>query len=281
MDSMYIAIIALLGLGLVIAGVLAFASRIFHVDEDPKIAAVIDLLPGANCGGCGYAGCSGYATAVVKDPNIPANRCCVGGAETAAKVAAATGKVAGDALPHFSFRHCNKYLGKVELRYDYTGIRSCAAAALVDGGPDKCRFSCLGYGDCIKACKFNAMRMNKGMACVSPTLCTGCGACITACPRGVLELLPGNARVVVSCSSLDKLKDVTDVCGFGCIKCMRCVKACPAHAISLVGGKIKVNQSVCVAYGPDCETACVGACVRHALHPVYMPTLTTEQRQEA
>ena len=277
MDMIYIAVGVLFVVGLVIAGVLAFASRLFYVEEDPVVAAIAEMLPAANCGGCGYAGCSAYAEAVVKDPDVPANRCCVGGAELAAKIAAATGKAAGDSTPHFSFRLCNKCAGNVKARYEYAGIQSCAAAALVDGGPDMCAYSCLGFGDCVKVCNFCGIEIVDGMASISPNLCTGCGACINACPRGVLKLMPGNARVMVSCSSLDKLKDVADVCEFGCIKCQRCVKTCPAKAISLKDGRIEIDHKACLEFGDECEMACLKSCARHTLHPVYMTVAATEE----
>ena len=124
-----ISVLVLLGLGLVTATVLAVASRVFHVEEDPRVQAVLEALPGANCGGCGYAGCEGYATAVATDPAVPANRCCAGGAETSIAVGELTGKTVAASDPLVSFRRCDKVAGNVALRYDYQGMPSCAAAA--------------------------------------------------------------------------------------------------------------------------------------------------------
>ena len=133
-----ISVLVLLGLGLVTATVLAVASRVFHVEEDPRVQAVLEALPGANCGGCGYAGCEGYATAVATDPAVPANRCCAGGAETSIAVGELTGKTVAASDPLVSFRRCDKVAGNVALRYDYQGMPSCAAAAGLVGGSDSC-----------------------------------------------------------------------------------------------------------------------------------------------
>ena len=143
-----ISVLVLLGLGLVTATVLAVASRVFHVEEDPRVQAVLEALPGANCGGCGYAGCEGYATAVATDPAVPAN-CCAGGAETSIAVGELTGKTVAASDPLVSFRRCDKVAGNVALRYDYQGMPSCAAAAGLVGGSDSCSYSCLGFGDCV------------------------------------------------------------------------------------------------------------------------------------
>lgn len=159
-----ISVLVLLGLGLVTATVLAVASRVFHVEEDPRVQAVLEALPGANCGGCGYAGCEGYATAVATDPAVPANRCCAGGAETSIAVGELTGKTVAASDPLVSFRRCDKVAGNVALRYDYQGMPSCAAAAGLVGGSDSCSYSCLGFGDCVQVCPFDAIEVRGGLA---------------------------------------------------------------------------------------------------------------------
>ena len=172
-----ISVLVLLGLGLVTATVLAVASRVFHVEEDPRVQAVLEALPGANCGGCGYAGCEGYATAVATDPTVPANRCCAGGAETSIAVGELTGKTVAASDPLVSFRRCDKVAGNVALRYDYQGMPSCAAAAGLVGGSDSCSYSCLGFGDCVQVCPFDAIEVRGGLARVNASKCTGCGKC--------------------------------------------------------------------------------------------------------
>lgn len=261
-------IITLFALGLVAAVLLAVASRVFHVEEDPRVQAVLEVLPGANCGGCGFAGCEGYATAVVNDPAIPANRCCAGGAEVRIAVGELTGKAVAEADPLRSLRRCDKNAGNVALRYQYEGMPSCAAAAMLRGGVDTCKYSCLGFGDCVQVCPFGAMRIEEGVVRINANLCTGCGACTSACPRGVLELVPKRARIAVFCNSRDKLRAVSDVCDVGCISCGKCIRNCPAKALSMKDNRVEVDQRLCLSYGDDCGQVCISSCVRHILRPV-------------
>jgi len=271
-------ILLLFGLGLAAAVVLAVASKVFYVEEDPRIEAVSEVLPGANCGGCGFAGCDSYAAAVVTNPDVPPNCCVAGGAETAAKVAELTGKSAGASEPMISFRRCVKDEGKVAKKYDYQGVPSCAAAHMM-GGADACAYACLGFGDCMRACPFGAMSIDNGLVRIDPALCTGCGVCTRTCPRNILELIPVRARVMVFCSSRDKGKAVMAVCQAGCISCMMCVKKCPAKAISLKDGRIHIDHEKCLEFGPGCEEACVAACKkRHIMRARLAPG---EQRQAA
>ena len=264
MDLVTTSVLSLLGLGFIAACVLSVASRVFYVEEDPRVEALNEALPGANCGGCGYAGCEAYAVAVIQDPSVSAALCCAGGPEITAAVAELSGKAAGSADPEVAFRRCVKDEGKVKQKFDYQGVPSCAAAALVENGPDACKYSCLGLGDCLKACAFDAMRIENGLVIVNADKCVACGACIRVCPNSILELIPQRARVQVFCSTKDKMKAVMNVCESGCINCMKCIKKCPAKAISH-DGSIHIDQAVCLAYGPDCEEACVDACPRDIL----------------
>ncbi|UIA98828.1 Fe-S cluster domain-containing protein [Desulfovibrio desulfuricans] len=258
----FVSIMTLFALGLAASIILAVASRVFFVKEDPRVEAVLEALPGANCGGCGFAGCEGYATAVVNDPDIPANMCCAGGAVTSVAVGDLTGKTVAEAEPLYALRRCDKLTGQVEARYEYQGMPSCAAASLMRGGTDSCAFSCLGYGDCVQSCPFEAMQIVDGVVRVDVGKCTGCGMCVSVCPRGVLELTPLRARVAVYCNNHEKLRAVTDVCKAGCIKCMKCVKMCPAQAVSMKDNRIVIDQLVCLSYGAECHEACVAACAR-------------------
>lgn len=257
-----VSILTLFALGLSASVVLAVASRVFYVREDPRVEAVLDALPGANCGGCGFAGCEGYAVAVVNDPGIPANKCCAGGAAISIAVGELTGKTVADAEPLFALRRCDKLGGQVGLRYDYQGMPSCAAVSSMRGGTDSCAFSCLGYGDCVQVCPFDAMHLEEGLVVVDTTRCTGCGTCVSVCPRGVLQLAPLRARVGVICNTRDKLRAVSDVCKVGCIKCLRCIKACPAKAVSLEDDRIVIDHKLCLSYGEECAFACVASCGR-------------------
>ncbi len=261
-------VLTLLGLGFVAAVVLAVASRVFYVEEDPRVEAVMDALPGANCGGCGYAGCEGYAIAVVNDASVPASLCVAGSADTTVTVGELTGKAVGASDPLISFRRCDKVAGKVRARYEYHGLPSCAAATLLMGGSDLCPWSCLGFGDCGEVCPFDAMKVKDGLIDIDVNKCTGCGICVKACPRDSLELIPARARVAVSCATKDKLRAVMDICEVGCINCGKCIKACPAKAIANIDGRIVVDQQKCLSYGADCQEACIETCPRNILRPL-------------
>lgn len=272
-------VLTLLGLGLVAAAILAVASRVFHVDEDPRVEAVMEALPGANCGGCGYAGCEGYALAVVNDPAVAASLCVAGSAETSIAVGELTGKTVAAAEPQLSFRRCDKLAGKVAPRYEYQGMPSCAAATLLMGGSDICSWSCLGFGDCVQVCPFDAMKVEDGLVHVIAAKCTGCGQCVKACPRNSLELMPTRARIAVFCATKDKLRAVMEICEVGCINCGKCIKSCPAKAITSEDGRIEVNHRKCLSYGPDCQEVCVAGCSRHILR-VTCPSLAQDMKEQ-
>ncbi len=266
-------VLTLFGLGLVAAIVLAAASRVFYVEEDPRVEAVLDALPGANCGGCGYAGCEGYAIAVVNDSSVSAGLCVAGGSDTSITIGELTGKSVGAVDPMLSFRRCDKVAGKVAARYQYYGMPSCAAATLLMNGSELCPYSCLGFGDCKHVCAFDAMEVIDRLVVINPTKCTGCGMCIKACPRNSLDLIPARARIAVCCATKDKLRAVMDICEVGCINCGKCIKACPAKAISTVDNRIEIDQQKCLSYGAECEEVCIATCPRKILRS-YCPTLT-------
>lgn len=258
-------VLSLFGLGLAAAALLAIASRVFYVEEDPRVEAVVNALPGANCGGCGYAGCEGYAIAVVNNANVAANLCCAGSSDTCITIGQLTGKSAAMADALISFRRCEKIQGNVAQRYEYQGMPSCAAATLLVNGTDACSYSCLGYGDCVHTCAFGAMVREDRMIKIIVNKCSGCGACINACPRNSLTLVPAHARVGIHCASQDKLRAVMDICKVGCINCAKCIKSCPAHAITQVKDRIEINHKLCLGYGPDCAEICVKTCPRSIL----------------
>ena len=273
-------VVTLFGLGIVSASILSVASRLLAVEEDPRIEVVTEALPGANCGGCGFAGCEAYAAAVLNDPDVPPNRCCAGGPDVAKHVAELTGKAAGDVEPMVAFRRCVKVEGKVARKYDYAGATTCAGAKLLDGGPDACRYSCIGFGDCVRACPFDAMLIEDHMVHISPAKCTSCGTCVRTCPNGILELIPRRARVMIFCSSKDKGKAVKEVCEAGCISCGACVKKCPAKAVTIEDNRIVIDHKACLAYGPSCAEICVTTCPRSILRCLQPETVSAAPETE-
>lgn len=268
-------VLALLGIGAAAAVILAVASQLLKVEENPLIEEVTEVLPGANCGGCGFAGCEAYAIAVVTNPDIPANLCVVGGAEITAKVGVLSGKATAAGDPVISFRRCSRVEGNVKAKFDYVGTATCASAALLEGGPWMCSWACLGLGDCLRACPFDAMYIENGMVEIIPSKCVSCGQCVKACPRSILQLIPRNARVMNYCATREKMKSVSDVCDVGCINCLKCLKACPADAIVYEKRRIEIDHVACRAFGIACGEACVASCprgiLRH-LNPVDQPS---------
>ena len=274
-------VLALTGLGLVAAALLGLAAKAFAVPEDPRVEQVCETLPGANCGGCGYAGCEGYAVAVVNDPDVSPNLCVVGGSQCAASIGELTGKLTTEMEPLRVYRRCDKNKGQVLQRYDYQGIPSCAAAAALHSGSDQCSYSCLGFGDCVKTCSFGGLQLENYVVKVNSDICTGCGSCVKACPRNVLELIPRRAKVAIACSTKDKLKAVMDVCKVGCIHCSKCVKACPAQAISMQNDRIVIDHRKCLDYEGDCGSACAVGCPRKIIHFRHVEPAAPETPAEA
>jgi NADPH-dependent glutamate synthase beta subunit-like oxidoreductase/Na+-translocating ferredoxin:NAD+ oxidoreductase RNF subunit RnfB len=188
-------VLVLSGIGLVAAVGLGVAARIFHVDEDPRIAGVTGLLPGANCGGCGYAGCSACAEAIVAG-QAEANACVVGGTETAVAVAGYLGMDVGETEPQFAHPDCQGGLRAI-TKYEYRGFDDCRAAMLYFRGPQQCSHGCMGLGTCVKSCKFGAITMGENKLPVfNPELCVGCGACTRACPKGIIALVNAKANIL-------------------------------------------------------------------------------------
>ncbi len=260
--------IALLGcIGLFFGIGLALAASKFKVETNPLIEEVLEALPAAQCGGCGYPGCEGYAIAVVNDPDVPPNLCFPGKESVANKVAELTSKKVTAVEDQIAVVRCSKQEGNVKQKYDYQGFESCSAAHMSFGGPLSCTYGCIGLGECSDACPFDAITMVNGFPQIDADTCVGCGKCVKACPKGVIELQSLKARVFVPCSTKDPGKVVRQVCEVGCISCKLCVKACPAGAVTYEDGLIKIDHKVCLEYGDACEEACVSKCPRNIFKP--------------
>ena len=253
--------VAVLGvLGALFGAILAFASNIFHVEVDPKQAAVRECLAGANCGGCGFPGCDGYAAAVAKG-EAPTNKCVAGGAECAAKVAEIMGVSAGDTDKMVAFVPCSGTEGHAELRFNYSGPQDCQAAMLFGGKSNKsCTFACIGLGNCTRACQFDAIHIVDGVAKVDRSKCVGCGACADTCPKNIIKLIPEKQKIMPVCGNHDKGARVTKICDFGCIGCMKCQRECPADAIVVKDFLAQVDTSKCIQCGH-----CADICPRHII----------------
>jgi len=256
-------------LGLVLALILAFIAKKFKVDEDPRIDEIEKVMPGANCGGCGFAGCRAFADAAVKAPNLDNNRCPVGGNEVMKKVAAILGYEIKEQAPKVAVLKCSGSCDKRPTVNIYDGLKSCKVKAGLYSGDTGCAFGCLGCGDCVGACQFGAISMDPqtGLPVVDESLCTACGACVKACPKRLIELrlkgtTPRNSRRVwVACSNKDKGAVARKACLAACIGCGKCVKVCKFDAISLADNLAYIDSEKCKACGQ-----CVFECPTGAIH---------------
>lgn len=248
------------GLAVLLGGVLGVAAEVFKVKKDERILKVTEALPGANCGGCGFAGCAAFAEAVVSGA-AKTNGCPVGGAETAANVARIMGKKEEDFVRMNAKVLCGGTIDKAPMRYEYRGVVDCAAAARLGGGPKACSYGCMGMGTCVRACKFDAIRIIDGVAVVDPDKCTACGQCVLSCPKGIIKLVPTKNEHWVICSSKDKGAVVRKVCSVGCIGCRLCVKACEFDAIHVNDNLAEIDYSKCTECG-ECARVCPTKCIK-------------------
>jgi Na+-translocating ferredoxin:NAD+ oxidoreductase RNF subunit RnfB len=234
----------------VIGIALAFFNKKFKVERDPKIDEVRQALPGANCGGCGFPGCDGYAEAVATG-RAPVNKCSAGGSATAAALAKIMG-IEATAEDKVAVLLCQGAIDKTVSKGEYNGIQTCRAAKLSTGSVKTCSWSCQGFGDCVNVCKFDALAMGEdGLPHVNYDNCTGCGLCVEECPQKILTLVPRD-RVgsIVLCSNRSTVKaSVIKTCKVGCIKCELCVKSCPEGAITMVNGIPVTDYAKCTSCG--------------------------------
>lgn len=262
MNGIIYPVVVMGGLGLLFGVLLAFASKKFEVEVDPRQVQVRAALPGANCGGCGYAGCDAYAEAVVAD-GARINACAPGGAALVETLAAIMGLDATAEEPKVAFLKCLGSPDKTVKNSVYVGVCDCRQAAVVPGkGPHSCQFGCMGLGTCVRACVFGAMSIENGLAVVDIEKCVGCGTCAAQCPRDVLTLVPRKAKVTIACNSTFKGADVKKVCSAGCIGCTLCVKTCPVEAITMKApmALAEIDPQKCVNCGL-CVSKCPVKCI--------------------
>ena len=247
-------------MGLLFGLGLGFASVKFRVDADPKLSLIREALPGANCGGCGYAGCDAFAGAVLNG-GAKTSGCPVGGVETVRKIAGILGVPAGTPERKRAFVRCGGCFSKSESRYDYHGLQDCTAVMQLPGGGSKsCSYGCLGAGSCKAACQFDAISMTDGIAAVDPEKCTACGLCVKACPKILITMVPYKNKVHVDCHSKDPGRDVRKYCKPGCIACKLCEKACKFDAIHVRNNLAFIDYVKCTQCG-DCVGVCPTKCI--------------------
>lgn len=274
------AIVALAVIGAVAAIILYFVAQKFKVYEDPRIDSVADKLPGANCGGCGFAGCRALAEAIVKNESLEGTFCPVGGDKTMQEIAAVMGLQAAEADPMIAVVRCNGSKCNSVPKAEYDGLRDCLYAHMNFAGEGGCAHGCLGFGNCVKVCKFDALKINEetGLPEVDEEKCVSCGACVKTCPRKVIELRKkgkNNRRVFVSCINQEKGADAKKNCTAACIGCGKCAKACPFEAITINNNLAYIDFDKC----KSCRK-CVAECPTGAIHAVNFPE-KAEKKVEA
>lgn len=229
--------------------ILAFASKLFAVKTNEKAEAVAELLPGANCGGCGYAGCAALADAI-SHGKAPINACNSASAGAVSKIAAVMGaKDVGKTKRMRAQVMCSGTNEIAEKKYIYAGISDCASAAKLAGGDKMCAYGCVGLGTCASVCKFDAIHIINGVAAVDYEKCTACGACVKVCPKSIIRIIPYDAKHWVGCSSTDKGVLTKSYCKVGCIGCRICEKNCPTGAITVTGNVASINYDLCSGCG--------------------------------
>ena len=263
MVEILIGVAILGGLGLAFGLILAAASKVFYVETDPRLDQLNEALPGANCGGCGYAGCGGYAEAVLKG-EAAIGLCASGGNECARAMGAIMGVDVADVARKVALVRCSGYKsvdadGNVmgaKMKAVYEGFHDCLAASKVGGnGPLACKFGCLGFGNCVKACKYDAIKVVDGVAKVDANKCTGCMACAKQCPRELIIPVDHDRHVVIACASHAKGAVTVRGCSQGCIGCGLCVKICPHDAIKVENNLATIDYDVCTSCGL-CAAVC-------------------------
>lgn len=266
MNTILLSSMILAAIGVLAAVILYFVSQKFKVYEDPKIDEIAALLPGANCGGCGFAGCRNFAETIVKNEGLNDLSCPPGGSAVNSAIAKMFGGGTQELTPKIMIVRCNGSCTNAPAKVKYDSISSCAYFNMVNAGENGCAFGCLGCGDCVKACKFNSIHIdNVTMLPVIDSSCVSCGACKKACPRGIIDIVPKHEQgtVYVACMNKDKGAEAKKNCTVACIGCKKCEKICEYSAILVENNLSVINGTTCTA----CKK-CVEGCPTKAIHAI-------------
>ncbi|MBN1913467.1 MAG: RnfABCDGE type electron transport complex subunit B [Candidatus Omnitrophica bacterium] len=252
--DIFIPILALGTLGLFFGVGLAVAAKKLKVKVDPRLEKIYGLLPGANCGACGGAGCFGFAESLLSG-KLSLGACRVAEEKSRQMIAEILGQELKEKVKMTASSHCNGGK-KVKERFIYQGIKDCVSANVCLGGQKDCVWGCLGLGDCVRVCPFGAIKMtDDGLPEVDKDKCVGCNRCVEACPKKLFTLIPSEKKIYVACSSCDSGKDTKAACPVGCIACRKCEKACPYGAIHIVDNLAVIDYNKCTSCG-ECVKVC-------------------------
>ncbi len=274
-SSIVVPILIIGGMGLIFGVLLGVASKVFAVKEDERIPKIMEVLPGANCGGCGFAGCSAYAAALCKG-GVKTNACPVGGEAVAEKIAEIMGVTAEKKEKMVARVLCNGSPDRAVQKYYFDGPRDCYSAHKLGGGEKMCAYGCLGFGSCVKVCKFDAISIQNGVAYVNIDKCVACGACAEECPKKVIKILPLRSKYTINCKSVEKGKVTRHDCQVGCIGCGICAKTCPKGAISISDNLAVIDPAKCVNCG-----LCAQKCPQKAINKVTPEGLVRPEPKQA
>lgn len=267
MNTSIAALLIMGGTGLALGVVIGLFARLFKVISDSRVELVTELLPGANCGGCGKAGCADFAKSVVAGENPP-GKCPVSSKEQVTAIALALGIDAGSTFARKAVVLCGGDREQTLRLANYNGVLDCVSASLVAGGPKGCPHGCLGMGSCARKCPFGAIEIVNGLAVVHKELCVGCGSCAAVCPRGVIKLVPAEAEVHVYCNSPQKGPAKKQFCKVPCLGCRKCVRSAETK-FAVNGFKAEVNYSAPELPTPEdvrkigCPTGCLLSAEEH------------------
>ncbi len=259
MEQYVLPILFFLLLGAAAGVLLTVASKLLFVKTDETVEKITEALPGANCGGCGFSGCEGYAAAVASG-EAPPNLCKPGGAPVTVAVSEIMGVAADIQEREFAYVKCNGNCEATGDKFAYIGTESCAAVEKFYNGKGKCSSGCHGLGDCLRACEFNAICIKNGVAVVNPELCTACGKCVKVCPNQLISLIKESQKYIVTCSSADSGKITRAACQNGCVACGLCAKKCPSDAIAVSANHAIIDPQKCTGCGV-CAEVCPVKCI--------------------
>ncbi len=262
MTEILIPALAIGAVALVLGAVLAFASIVFKVEVDEREEKIGEILPGANCGGCGYAGCADFARAIVSE-GAEITKCNLMTDEKLAEISAIMGVKAGKKIKKVAHVSCKGNCDAAKDKYEYYGLNDCVTAAQLGGGAKACAYGCLGLGSCVEKCAFGALSVVNGVAVVDKEKCVGCGACADICPKGLIKVAEYKPSAFVGCASKDKGAVVKNACEAGCIGCKICEKKCEADAIHVADNLAGVDADKCTACG-----VCVEACPKKIIEMI-------------